>query len=228
MFSLWPKPFFSQLRTLTAAFLNFQWKLFCQFWQYGIQNIQRNDWMKLLSYKKFELFYHFRTLNGKFLEFLPENFISVVEIVLGCQGFIYRWVFVLKLCNFFFRFVFCMIQLSFWLNFLRRALQNCTLRARRYFWGKTVDVRIFFNSLNRFRIWAKKSLTFGKNCSAALSKVHLSRQRKKLWELLFWKNVWSLNNFRTLRWIGPYPQGQFLKVPSIFNFFYPKQHFGLK
>ena len=51
--------------------------------------------------------------------------------------------FCFKIMHFFCRFVFCMIQLSFWLNFLRRALQNCTLRARGYFRGKIFDVRFF-------------------------------------------------------------------------------------
>ena len=53
-------------------------KTICQFCQYGIQRIQRIDWMKFLSYKELELFYHFWTLNEKSLEFLPENFVTVV------------------------------------------------------------------------------------------------------------------------------------------------------
>ena len=88
MFLFWPKPLFSHLRTLTAAFLNFRRKLFCQFCQYGIQRIQRNDWVKLLSYKKLELFYHFWTLIENSLEILPKNFVTVVENVLGCPGYV--------------------------------------------------------------------------------------------------------------------------------------------
>ena len=76
-------PFFSYLRTLTDAFLNTQRKHFCQFCQYGIQRIQKNDWMKFLSYKELELFYHLRTLNEKSLEFLPETSSQLSKLFLG-------------------------------------------------------------------------------------------------------------------------------------------------
>ena len=113
MFSFWSKPIFSRLRILTDAFLNIQRKLFCQFCQYGIQRIHRNDWMKFLSNKELELFYRFRTLNEKSPQLLPENIVTVVEIVLRCPGYVFR------LNNFFEK---CAIFLSFsyfdWFSFI--------------------------------------------------------------------------------------------------------------
>ena len=96
---------FFRLRTLTDATLNNQRKLFCQFCQYGIQRIQRIDWMKFLSYKELELFYHFWTLNEKTLEFLPENFVTVVENVLACPGYVFPF-FLSKVCKFYLSFLY--------------------------------------------------------------------------------------------------------------------------
>ena len=98
-FSFWSKLYFSRLGTLTDAFLNIQRKLFCQFCQNGIQRIQRNDWTKLLSYKELELLYHFWTLNEKYLEFFPENFVTVVQIVLVCPSYVFLLFFWEKLCK---------------------------------------------------------------------------------------------------------------------------------
>ena len=95
---------FSCLRTFTDAYLNIQRKVFCQFCQYGIQRIQRNDWMKFLSYKELKLFYHFWTLNEKSLEFLPENFVTVVKIVLACPGYDFLQFFCKNCAIFFYRF----------------------------------------------------------------------------------------------------------------------------
>ena len=113
--------------------------------QFGIQRIQRNDWMKFLSHKELELFYHFRALNGKSPQLLPENFVTVVKYVLKWPGCVFRLTYYFPNCaNFFVLFVFWLIQLHFWLIFLRQGLQNCTLRARRSFRGKTFGVRFFF------------------------------------------------------------------------------------
>ena len=104
-----------RLRTLTDAILNIQRKLFCQLCQYGIQRIQRNDWMKFLSYKQLELFYHFWTLNEKPLDFLPENFVRVVENALACPGYV-------SLLLLFFLWKLCKVYLSFlyfdWFSFI--------------------------------------------------------------------------------------------------------------
>ena len=54
-----------------------------------IQLIQRNDLMKILSFKNLELFYHLRTLNEKSLAFLLKNFCTIVETILTCPG--YTW-----------------------------------------------------------------------------------------------------------------------------------------
>ena len=80
------KTIFSCLRGFTDAFLNVQRKLFCQFCQNGIKHTQRNDWMKFLSYKEVELFYHLRTLNEKSLEFLPETSSQLSKLFLGVQA----------------------------------------------------------------------------------------------------------------------------------------------
>ena len=146
---------FYHLRTLTDAIVNIQRKLFRQFCRYGIQPIQINDCMKFLSYKELELFYHFWTLNEKSLEFLREKFVTVVEIVLACPSYVFLFFFVKIGQTLFVFFVFWLIQLHFRLKFLRQVLQNCTLRARGFFRGKTIGVRFFFQFFNRFRVWAK-------------------------------------------------------------------------
>ena len=102
-----------RLRTLTDAIWNIQRKLFCQFCQYGIQRIQRIDWMKFFSYKELELFYHFWTLNEKSVEFLPENFVTVVENVLACPGYVFLLFFLWKLCKFFMSFCILIDSASF-------------------------------------------------------------------------------------------------------------------
>ena len=98
--SLFDQNRFCCLRTFTDAFLNIQRKLFCQFCQYDIQRIQRNDWIKLLSYKELELFYHFRTLNEKSPPLLPGNFVKVVKIVLRCPGYVLRLIYSIENCSF--------------------------------------------------------------------------------------------------------------------------------
>ena len=137
---------FSRLRTSTDAFLNSQRNFFCQFCQYGIQRIQRNGWMKFLSYKEMELFYHLWNLNEKSLKFLPENFVTVVQIVLACPRYVFLLFFCKNCAIFFVLFVFSLIQLHFRLNSCRQGLQYCTLRARGSFRGKTIGVRLFSNS----------------------------------------------------------------------------------
>ena len=99
-FSFWSKPFFPCLRTFTDGFLNIQRKLFCQFCQYGFQCIQRNDWMKFLSYKDLELFYHLRTLNEKSPQLLPGNFVTVVKIVLRYPRSVFRLIYSIENCAF--------------------------------------------------------------------------------------------------------------------------------
>ena len=75
-----------------------------------------------------------------------------------------------------------------------------------------------FQFFNRFRIWAINIRTWGDNRSAAMSELHSFRQRNKLTEKRFWKNVQSLNNFRTSWLIAPDIQWQFSKVSSKLNF----------
>ena len=108
---------FFRLRTLTDEFLNILRKLFCQFCQYGIQRIQRNDWTKLFSYKELGWFYHFWTLNEKSLEFFPENFVTVVQIVLACPGCVFPLFFLWKLCKFYCPFCILIDSASFSVEF---------------------------------------------------------------------------------------------------------------
>ena len=97
---------FFRLRNLTDAILNIKRKLFCQFCQYGFQRIQRNDWMKFLSYKELELFYHFWNLNEKSLEFLPGNFVTVVDIALACPGYVFLQFFFMEIVQIFLSFLY--------------------------------------------------------------------------------------------------------------------------
>ena len=181
MFSFWRKPFFSRLRTLIEVFPNIQTKLFYQFCQYGIQRIQRNDWMKFLSYQKLELFYHFWTWNERSTEFLPENFVTFVEIVLACPGYVFRLIFFLKnLQKFYVLFVSWFIQLHFWLKFIRKGFQNCTLRAGGSFRGRTLIVRICFSIHQPIpELWRQ---IFGRTV-----KIELFRKRNKKREICFEK-----------------------------------------
>ena len=190
MFSFWSKPIFSRLRILTDAFLNIQRKLFCQFCQYGIQRIHRNDWMKFLSNKELELFYRFRTLNEKSPQLLPENIVTVVEIVLRCPGYVFR------LNNFFEK---CAIFLSFsyfdWFSFIfawffvGRVCKTALYVPDELFKENCLVWDFFFQFFNRFRIWAKHFRSHGDNCAAALSKVHFFGARNKIKEILFWKKL---------------------------------------
>ena len=181
---------FFRLRTLTEAFPNIQTKLFYQFCQYGIQRIQRNDWMKFLSYQKLELFYHFWTWNERSTEFLPENFVTFVEIVLACPGYVFRLIFFWKICKSFMSFLY-LDWFSFicgW-NFLGRVCKTALYVPEDIFEEKLLVWEFVFQFFNRFRIWTKNFRTYGDNCSAAMSKLHFFRQRNKLRELLFWKIV---------------------------------------
>ena len=186
---------FFSLRTLTDAILNIQRKLFCQFCQYGNQRIQRNDWMKFLPYKQFELFH----ISGLWMK----NLLSACRKTLSQMSKLFLRVQATFFCNFFWKncadffvfFVFWLIQLRFRLNFRRQGLQNCTLRARGSSREKHMVLGFFFHFFNRFRVWAKVFQFYGENCAAALSKVHFFRQRNKMKEILFWKNVSIFNKF---------------------------------
>ena len=105
---------FFRLRTLIDAILNIQGKLICQFCQHGFQRIQRNDWMKFLSYKELELFYRFWTLNEKSLEFLPETSSQLSKLYLRVQATFTGKLFFWKMCK-----VFCpFCKLFEWASFL--------------------------------------------------------------------------------------------------------------
>ena len=139
MFSFWSKPFFSCLRTFTDAFLNIQRKLFCQFCQKGIQRIQRNDWIKLFSYKELEVFYQFRTLNEKSPELLPRNFVTVVTNVVRCTGFVFRLTYSIENCAFLCLFCILIDSASFLADFcsawFAKLHSMCqTIFSRKNFW----------------------------------------------------------------------------------------------
>ena len=128
---------------------------------------------------------------------------------------------------FFVLFVFWLIQLHFRLNFIRQVLQNCTLRARGSFRGKTIGVRVFFNSST---ISGSERKFFGfmaKTVRQPCQKCTFSASGKKTKEILFWKNVSISNIFLTSGWIVPDTQWHFSKVSSKSNFLFPKKNFGL-
>ena len=102
-------------------------------------------------------------------------------------------------------FVFVLIQLHFWPNFLEQGLQNCTLRTRRSFRGKTIGVSFFSNSStvseierNFFGFMAK---TVRQPCQKCTFSASGTKRRKfcseKMYQFLtdFWLQGGS---FRTL------------------------------
>ena len=170
-----------------------------------------------------------------FLDFWMKNLLNscrkslsqLLKMFLPVQATFSRF-FVKSVQILFVLFVFWLIQLHFRLKFLGQGLQNCTLAARGSFRGKTTGISFFFLFINRFWIWAKTFRFYGKNCAAALSKVHFFRQGNKTKEILFWKNVSNFNNFLTSGWIVPDPQWQFSEASSKSNFLFPRKYFGLK
>ena len=124
MFFFWAKPFFSSLRTLTDALWNNQRNLFCQFCQYGIQRVQRNNWVKCFSYEESELFYRFWTLNEKSLEFLPETSSQLSKLYLRVQAMFTGELFFRKMCK-----VFCSFcKLFEWASFLSELFSAGSLK----------------------------------------------------------------------------------------------------
>ena len=159
MFSFWSKPFLSCLRTFADAFLNIQRKLFSQFCQYGIQRNQRNDWIKLLSYKELELFYHFRTLNEKPPQLLPGSFVTLVEILLRCPGYVFRLIYSIENCAFLGLFCFLIDSASFLADFCSTGFAKLhsmcqTIFSRKNYWFENFS----FNSSTVSGIYRK---TFG-------------------------------------------------------------------
>ena len=139
MFSFWSKPFFSCSRTFTDAFLNIQRKLIGQFCQYVIQRIQKNDWIKLLSYKELELFHHFRTLNEKSPQLLPGNCVTVVKNVVRCPGCVFRLTYSLERCAFLCLFRILIDSASFLADFCSAGFAKLhsmcqTIFSRKNFW----------------------------------------------------------------------------------------------
>ena len=138
---------FSRLRTSTDAILNSQRKFFCQFCQYGIQRIQRNGWMKFLSYKEMELFYHLWTLNEKSLEFLPENFVTVVQIVLACPRYVFLLYFWVKMVQIFLSFLYLhWFSFIFGWIFVGRVCNTAPYVPEDFFEEKQLVLDFFFNS----------------------------------------------------------------------------------
>ena len=188
-FSFWSKPFFSCLRTFTDAILNIQRKRFCQFRQYGIQRIQRNDWIKRFSYKELELFYHFRILNEKSPQLLPEKFVTVVKNVVRCPSYVFRLTYSIDIC------IFVSFSYFYWLSFVfgwflfGRVCKTALYVPDDLFEEKLLVWEVFLHFFNRFRILPKDFRSYGDNCIPALSKVHIFRQRNKFRKLFFWKNV---------------------------------------
>ena len=133
-----------------------------------------------------------------------------------------------KCANFICPFCILIDSASFSAEFSQAGLAKLHSRCQRIFSRKNNWCLIFFQFINRFRIWAKIFRFYGKNCAAALSKVHFFRQGNKTKENLFWKNVSIFNNFLTSGWIVPDPQWHFSKVLSKSKFLFPMKYFGLK
>ena len=138
------------------------------------------------------MFSHFRTLNGNSLEFLPDNFVTVVKIILACPGYDYSWNIFLEIVQFFCSY--CLLFFD-WFSFIfgwiffGRVSKTALYVLEDLFEEKLLLWEFVFQFFNCFRIWTKNFRTYGDNCSAALSKLHNFRQRNKTREILFWKNV---------------------------------------
>ena len=127
-------------------------------------------------------------------------------------------VFFENFANFFVLLYFDWFSLVFGWIFFGRVCKTALYVPKDFFQEKLMVLKYFFPFFNVFRIWAKDFRTYGDNCSAAMSKLHFFRQRNKLTEIRFWKNVHSPNNFRILGLVAPDPQLQFSKVSSNLNF----------
>ena len=101
-----------------------------------------------------------------------------------------------------------MIQLQFRLNFLGHDLQNCTLRARGSFRGKTYGVRFFFNSATvsgfERKLFGFMVKTVRQPCQKCTFSASGAKRRKFCFEKLyqFWTIFWLQGgSFRTLNGI---------------------------
>ena len=228
MFSFWPIPNFFVYGLWPMKFWTFKENYFVSFVNTAFNVSRGSIGWNFFPTKN----YNCSTISGLWMK----NLLNSCRITLSqlskkflrVQATFSCYSFCENCANFFCPFVFWLIQLHFRLNFLRQGLQNCTLRARGSFRGKVVDFRFFWHFFNRVRIWAKIFRFCGKNCAAALSKVHFFRQRNKTEEFLFWKIVSFFNNFLTSGWIVPDTQWHFSKVSSKAKFLFPKKYFGLK
>ena len=118
----------------------------------------------------------------------------------------------------FFFIVSWLIQLHFSLNFLKQSFQNCTLRARGHFRGKNLGVRICFSILQLFQDLSDKFSDLGRQPFGSNVRIALFPPAEQIDGKRFWKNVQSLNIFRTLGLISPDLQLHFSKVSSNLNF----------
>ena len=135
VWGLWPR-----------KFRNLRQNNFVSFVENCIQLIQRNDLMKILSFKNLELLYQFRTLNKKSPDFLLENFCTVFETVLACPGYIWGKKLV-EHCAVFFVF-------EFWLT---------NLHLRRSFFGCVVKIALFCASGSIWEIYCLWKILSGLN-----------------------------------------------------------------
>ena len=175
-----------------------------------IQRIQRNHLLKILRLKNLELFYHFRILNKKTLEFLPESFVTVVEIDLACPAYVWRCFFLFENCANFLCLFSVLIDLSSSLGeVFRHGSRNRVLLARRAFRGN-FGVRFFLSSFPQFSDLREIFRTSVDNCSAVLSKLHSLCERNKLKEVLFWlKQYEALTILGLLDWFFRTLSGNF-------------------
>ena len=123
--------------------------------------------------------------------------------------------------------VYWLIYLHFWMKFFGRVSETEFYVPGDLF-EEALDVRTFFSNSPLSSDLREIFRTSVDNCSAVLSKLHSLCERNQLREKLFWKNIWSLNNFGTSRSIFSDTRWEFLAVPSNSHFKCPKKHFVSK
>ena len=199
MFSFWSEPFFCCLRTFTDAFLNIHRRLFCQFCHYGIQRIQRNDWIKLLSYKELELFYHFRTLNEKSPQLLPGNFVTVVKNVLRCPSYVFRFVYSIEKCAFLCLFRILFDSASFLADFCSAGFAKLHSMCQTIFSRRNFGLRSFPSILPPFPDFTERLSVLWQKLCASLVKTALFPPAKQIEENIVLKKCINFQHFSAFK-----------------------------
>ena len=137
--------------------------------------------------------------------------------------------FFLKIVQIFFvLFVSWLIQLHFWLTFLEQGLQNCTLRVRGSFPGKTFGVRFLFSILQPFPDLSEIfSVLWRKLCGRIVKSAVFPPAEQNEGNIVLKKciNFWQFSDFRVDH---SGPSVAIFKSFVKFEFLCPKKQFASK